>query len=484
MEFDANELLRLAPVAVVVIDCATGRISIANRAWRELFGYTGPEDVPIADLGVFPAELLDEMRRVALSGESVYISEAGRYGDRHFSASLRAITDDTCTRGVMVVCRDITTDIAKRREHERTTQLKDQFLAKISHELRAPLTTLLIWERLLRDESNDTQARARALEAIHESVEQQSRLVSDLLEVSRALTGKLRVDLVPMDLAPVLRRAIEHASLQTSAVQIELRANGAFGSVLGDATRLLQVFGNILSNALKFTPPGGRITVTATRARDEVLVAVTDTGRGIDPVRLPYVFEPFEQAHDSTAGDPGLGLGLAITREIVALHGGTVTANSDGSGRGSTFEVRIPCARVTRPHATQTAVTPPVALSDIHVLVVDDDARVLDALRILLERAGAQVCCAKSAAVALASLDRVPIDIVVSDLAMPNEDGLALIHQIRAISSTVPAIALTGLHEAGDRALAAGFDMCLAKPIDCDALIANIADLVASKPSG
>jgi signal transduction histidine kinase/CheY-like chemotaxis protein len=480
MEFDANELLRMAPVAVVVIESATSRISIANRAWRELFAYTGPEDVPIADLGVFPADLLDEIRRVSLSGESAYISEAGKYGDRHFSASLRAITDDECTRGVMVVCRDITSDIAKRREHERTTQLKDQFLAKISHELRAPLTTLLIWERLLRDESSDSRSRDRALEAIRESVEQQSRLVSDLLEVSRALTGKLRVDLVPMDIAPVLRRAIEEASLQSAHASIAL-CPYADGLVLGDGLRLLQVFRNILANSIKFTPPGGAITVTTTRQRDELVVAIRDTGRGIEPDRLPHIFEPFEQAHDPTAGDPGLGLGLAITREIVALHGGTVTANSDGSGRGSTFEVRLPCTRVTRPHATQASVTPPVALSDIHVLVVDDDARVLDALRILLERAGAQVCCAKSAAVALASLDRDPIDIVVSDLAMPNEDGLELIHQIRAISSSVPAIALTGHHEASDRALAAGFDMCLAKPIDCDALILNIADLVVTK---
>jgi signal transduction histidine kinase/CheY-like chemotaxis protein len=480
MEFDANELLRLAPVAVVVIDSATSRISIANRAWRELFGYAGPEDVPIADLGVFPAALLDEVRRVSLSGESSYISEAGNYGARHFSASLRAITDDECTRGVMVVCRDITSDLAKRREQERTAQLKDQFLAKISHELRAPLTTLVIWERLLRDTSADPRARDRALEAIHESVEQQSRLVSDLLEVSRAMTGKLRVDLIPMDLAPVLHRAIEEAALQSVGVELTSHVNGV-GFVLGDALRLLQVFRNILSNALKFTPPGGTITITTTRARDELVVAVRDTGRGIQPSRLPYIFEPFEQAHDVTAGDPGLGLGLAITREIVTLHGGTVTAASDGSGRGSTIEVRIPCVRGTRPHATQPAVTPPVALSDIHVLVVDDDARVLNALRILLERAGAQVCCAKSAAVALASLDRDPIDIVVSDLAMPDEDGLELIHRIRALSSTVPAIALTGHHEASDRALAAGFDMCLAKPIDCDALILNIADLVATK---
>ncbi len=380
---------------------------------------------------------------------------------------------------------------AARDDAEQANRLKDQFLASVSHELRAPLTTMSLWIRVLRDASSSAALRTQAVAAIDESAQAQSRLVADLLDVARAISGKLFVDLRPVSLAGIVRAAVAdvRASAAREHVEIVVHIDDTVGKVDGDAHRIRQIVDNLLSNAVKFSDAGSAIDVTVRRNRRMVILDVMDHGRGIAPEFMARLFQPFSQTDDAlTRSHAGLGLGLSIAHQLVMLHHGTLTAASRGHGHGATFTLSIPAAshRVPSP-APGSALAAPV-LDGIRVLIVDDDWRVRDALVILLARAGAAVDTAGSATAARAQIEANTPDAVLCDIAMPGEDGYSFVRQLRTAAApggTVPAIALTAHASASDghRALGAGFNLHLPKPIDVERLVASVYELVAARRS-
>jgi signal transduction histidine kinase/ActR/RegA family two-component response regulator len=369
---------------------------------------------------------------------------------------------------------------------EQANRLKDQFLAAVSHELRAPLTAMVLWEGILSDASIDDTMRARAHDAIHQSARVQSRVVGDLLDVSRAIAGKLHVDLHTLEVEPLVQSAIDAIApiAQLRQITIDRRGTLAADAVLGDAVRLRQVLGNLLANAVKFTDPGGRVTVGVARRGRSVAIEVEDTGRGVAPKFLSRMFEPFIQTDDDASPhrEGGLGLGLAIARQLVELHHGTIAASSPGVGRGTTVTVVLPAA-ARRTQAPSRDIGGAACLDRARVLVIDDDPRVRDALALLLERAGAVVDTADSAVMARARIAHRAPDALVCDIAMPGEDGYSFIRGLRASGGDTAAIALTAHATEADvsRALTAGFDRHLAKPIELARLLANINELVVAR---
>ena len=383
-----------------------------------------------------------------------------------------------------------------RAAAEQASRLKDEFLGIVSHELRTPLNAILGWSHILSRRTDPAKV-AHGLAVIRRNAEDQKRLVDDILDMSRIITGKLRAELKPMRIGRIVRAAVEAATPIANLKQVALVLDPhpqADPRVMADAERLQQVVGNLLSNALKFTPAGGRIDVTIETSGDVARVAVRDTGCGIDPSSMPWIFERFRQADSSSSRQyGGLGLGLAIVRHIAELHGGRVIGESEGAGRGATFVVELP---VVGEEVGSSAPPPPQAsvydledrlgeslsqrLEGLHVLVVedDDDARSLAAT--VLEHEGAEVSVAASVAEGLAALAQSAPQVLVSDLAMPVEDGLSFILKIRALPpplGRVPAVAMTAHARAEDAkvALAAGYDEYLAKPVDPDALVLAVA---------
>jgi signal transduction histidine kinase/CheY-like chemotaxis protein len=370
-------------------------------------------------------------------------------------------------------------------EAQRANLLRDQFLAVVSHELRSPLAAILLWENVMRGPAVDHDMRMAALDAIHESATSQALLVADLLDVSRAINGKLHIDRNVTSLKRVLLMAIESVRPNAEARHLELRSDldPDLGHVLGDSRRLRQIFDNLLSNAIKCTDHG-HIAIRARQDDRSVTIEVHDTGCGIASEHLQHLFEPFWQA-DATIAPDGLGLGLAVAHQLVALHGGALSAASEGVGCGATFVVTLP--RVDAPLPED--LSHPDHIEGIRVLVVDDDARILDALQLLLRGAGGIITTARSGASAYRILERDETDIVLSDLAMTGEDGCSLIRRVRAASGSmrsIPAIAITA--QVGDdnqqRALEAGFDRYLTKPINVPLLISIIGQLCADKRIG
>ena len=389
-------------------------------------------------------------------------------------------------------------DQAARAEAEAANRAKDEFLAMISHELRTPLGAILIWSQLLRSEKMDEPGMVRALGMIERSTKTLAKLIDDLLDVSRIIAGKLRLDPRPVQLGPVIDAAIESAQPDADAkgLRIERTQPGDAVAVSGDPVRLQQIIGNLLSNAVKFTPEGGRLTVRLDTTASHARITVADTGAGIHPEFLPYIFERFRQADaTSTRRNKGLGLGLAISRHLVELHGGTIEAASSGEGHGSTFTVTVPLLRASAADlAGQPAVRaenwPPQggSLDGVRVLVVDDESDARDALALVLERCGAQVTVAASAPEALAAWRREPHDVLLSDIAMPGEDGYSLIRKIAGSGAErrpVPAAAVTAYATAEDRqrALEAGYRDHLSKPVDPGALVATVARLAGRTPT-
>jgi CheY-like chemotaxis protein len=363
-------------------------------------------------------------------------------------------------------------------ERERdANRLKDEFLATLSHELRTPMNAVLGWARVLRSTNADPGTRERGLESIERNARAQARLIEDLLEISRIVTGKLRLQIREVDLAAIVDTAVDIVKPAALAKRLQLEAHVEARPALtqGDPDRLQQVIWNVLSNAVKFTSEG-RITVRLTRTNGYVLT-VQDSGIGIEPRFLPHVFEAFRQADGSaTREHGGLGLGLAIARQLVEAHGGTIQARSDGAGRGATLEVFLPS--VIEVHDPGTAPDDAAAEDDasllrgVDVLVVDDDedARVL--LEMTLSRYGAAVTTAASAGEALAAIDRAVPHIVLSDIGMPHRDGYDLLRQLRARppaqGGAIPAVAVTAYASATDRSStkAAGYQAHVAKPFE------------------
>jgi signal transduction histidine kinase/CheY-like chemotaxis protein len=378
---------------------------------------------------------------------------------------------------------------ASRASAEEANRLKDQFLAVVSHELRTPLNAILGWADMLRRGTLQEAQRERACRTIYNSARRQAELIEDLLDVARITTGKLRLERNVVDLRDVVRDALQvvQPGADVKNIRVAVDSDPAFGAVYGDAARLQQIASNLLSNAVKFTPPGGAVHVRLTRAGESMQLAVTDTGQGIAPAFLPWVFEPFRQADGSTTRvHSGLGLGLSIVKNLVEAHGGTVTAESAGEGRGATFVVRLPVATPADSNALlagAAAGLPAPTLEGVSVLVVDDDKESREMVAAHLQDSRADVLTAASAAHAFELLQRQHVDVLLADIGMPGEDGYSLIRRLRAIDAprlaTMPAAALTAFARDEDRhrALQAGFQMHLSKPIDAASLVAAVASL-------
>ncbi|MEG5172592.1 PAS domain S-box protein [Microcoleus sp. B3-D7] len=379
-----------------------------------------------------------------------------------------------------------------RTQAEAANRIKDEFLAVLSHELRTPLNPILGWTRLLRRGTLDSGKTAVALETIERNTQLQVQLIEDLLDISRILQGKLSLDSTPINLKTTFKAALETVSLAAEAknIQIQTHLEPNVGDVLGDATRLQQVVWNLLTNAIKFTPTGGRVEVELKKIDSYAQIQVRDTGKGIKPEFIPYVFDTFRQADSSiTRSFGGLGLGLAIVRHVVELHGGTVKAESFGEGQGSTFTVTLPLlARSNDANSDRndnlslTAHTSPLAR--LCILAVDDEVDNLELVQCILEQAGATVISVSSAKDALQKLNESKPDVLIADIGMPQIDGYMLIRQVRQLSiqegGEIPAIALTAY--AGEanqqQALAAGFQRHLPKPVEPETLVETIEKLL------
>jgi signal transduction histidine kinase/CheY-like chemotaxis protein len=434
----------------------------------------------------------ERLRAIALLQQKARTLEAEIAERKEVEASLLALKERL---EVQVIREQVA-----RAEAESANRLKDEFLATVSHELRTPLTAILGWSHMLRGGRLDENTAARALDAIERNAQSQAQLVEDILDVSRVITGKLRLSVAPVDLSSVINAAIDSVQLaaDSKGIRLEVTLDPSARHATGDASRLQQIVWNLLSNAIKFTDAGGRVGVRLERSGSFAQVRVSDTGHGISPDFLPFIFDRFRQADGSiTRTHGGLGLGLAIVRNLVELHGGTVKAESAGEGFGATFIITLPLANArtsarSRRHkinlgqaAGEVAAhntLPP--LEGVRVLLVDDDPDTLNVLAVVLTEQSAEVQTASSVAEALEVFRWYAPDVVVSDLAMPGEDGFSLIGKLRELevedSRLTPALALTAHARVDDRvrALSVGFNMFVPKPVEPDELITAIAHLV------
>jgi len=486
-----------------------------NDAAERMFGYTADEMIGESIRKLIPAdrqseedEVLSRLRR----GEKVDHFDTIR---QHKSGTLVPISltvspvldADGRVVGASKIARDVSDKRAAEAERERllaiaegnaaaaqqASRLKDEFLATLSHELRTPLNAILGYSRMIKSGIVTPENQVRAIAAVERNAAALAQIVEDVLDVSRIISGKLRLQVEPIDLGDVVRHAIETVRPAADAkhIRLEVAIEPDAGRVSGDAERLQQVVWNILSNAVKFTPRDGRVDVRVASEDGSVALTVRDTGIGITKEFLPHIFERFRQQDSSTTRERGgLGLGLGIARQLVEMHGGTIEATSDGPDTGATFRVVLPqvsdaAAEPRWPARTVASADarPLRELEGVRVLVVDDDPDALAMARDILEAAGADVAVAPSAADALALVSAVRPDVLVADLAMPRVDGFELIARVRAAPDAavrrVPAAALTAYARSEDsaKALRSGFQMHLAKPIDPAALTAAVAEL-------
>jgi PAS domain S-box-containing protein len=497
-----------------------GRVTLMNPVAQALTGWTdaGARGRPIEEVFAIVNEAtrqpvenpVAQVRRegsiVGLANHAILLARDGREIPIADSAAPIRLPGSRL-QGVVVVFRDVTgqyelerqrasllqIEQAARQDAEAANRAKDEFVATLSHELRTPLNSIFGWTRMLQSGSLDGDTARRAVEVIERSARTQMQLIDDLLDTSRMVAGKLRLDVRPVDLRAVVEAAVDtiRPATQAKGVRIEGHTGERPVVVSGDPDRLQQVVWNLLSNAIRFTPAGGRIDVWLDEHQGQEQIRVVDTGSGIKPEFLPHVFERFRQADASSSRvHSGLGLGLALVRHLVELHGGAVVAESEGEGRGATFSVRLPrpspdtAARPIPLDAAPDVVDPSRHLAGLHVLVVDDEADARDLARLAFEQAGARVSVASSAREALATMDRGRVDVLVSDIGMPGANGYVLLESVRArgADAQVPAIALTAYARLEDRerALKAGFQLHVPKPIDPLRLVRAVA-LVAHR---
>jgi|GEM_PF-4469990 len=390
----------------------------------------------------------------------------------------------------------LATEHAARAASDHLNRAKDEFLAVLSHELRTPLTAIVLWVSMLRRATPSEKVLAEGLDVIDRSTKAQVRLIEDVLDVSRIVSGKLALDLRQCELVGIVKASVDAVGPLAAArhITLDVQLNQSADRVAVDAMRMQQVVGNLLTNALKFTPIGGRVGVALMSGPSEVRIEVNDTGEGIDAAVLPYIFDRFRQADSSTRRKAGgLGLGLSIVKHVVKAHGGTVEARSEGLGKGATFTVRLPtqvgedekpCDDQSHRTAQQAkdADLPLVRLDGLRVLVVDDESDAREVIAMLLTHAGAIVTTASSAAEALQLLSTAKPVVLVSDLGMPDQDGFDLIRQVRARgyqAGDLPSVALTAFVQKDDqrRAIMAGFQVHVPKPVDPHDLTSAIASL-------
>ncbi|MEP6487601.1 ATP-binding protein [Microcoleus vaginatus] len=435
--------------------------------------------------------------QVALTGEAVRLENGSEAMNRWFDV-YACRTGQLEARKVAVVFKDISDrkrievereqilqrEQTAREAAETANRIKDEFLAVLSHELRSPLNPILGWSKLLQQSKLDAAKTASALATIERNARLQSQLIDDLLDISRILSGKLSLNRMSVDLNMVISAALETVRLAAEAksLQIQTTFSPGVGMVIGDCGRLQQVIWNLLSNAVKFTPQGGQITVRLTQTRTHAQILVTDTGKGINPEFLPYVFEHFRQEDGAiTRKFGGLGLGLAIARQIVELHGGRIWVESRGEGQGATFTVELPLLHTANPVEEVApgaeARSDDLDLANLRVLVVDDERDSREFVAFVAEQAGAKVTAVGSAIEALQLLSTTPFDILLCDIGMPQMDGYMLVRQVRTLppeqGGQIPAIALTAYAGDFDRkqALAAGFQHHVAKPVEANELV-------------
>ncbi|MEG4631930.1 PAS domain-containing protein [Microcoleus sp. AR_TQ3_B6] len=503
-----------SPFMVWVTD-STGYCTFLSESWYEFTGQTEetglglgwvnalhPEDREQAKNAFLPANERQEPYRVefrlrrsdggyswAIDAAAPRFSESGQ-----FEGYIGSVIDITERKQVETE-RDMVLQLEQtaRAEAERANRIKDEFLAVLSHELRSPLNPILGWSQLLVGGKLNRTQSATAFETIERNARLQSQLIEDLLDVSRILQGKLRLNVAPVNLATIIPSAVETVQLAAQAKKIQIKTilSPDVGQVVGDTSRLQQIVWNLLSNAVKFTPEGGRVEVRLGQIEHQAQIQVTDTGKGILPDFLLYVFDHFRQEDGATTRKfGGLGLGLAIVRQLIELHGGTVFAESPGVGQGATFTVRLPLlnddSRRQEEEERHGAVSPEISprpLAGLRILVVDDELDSRDFVAFVLEEAGAEVISLSSAAEALESIEQTAPDLLVSDIGMPQMDGYMLINRIRTQLAPeyrqLLAIALTAYAGEGNerQVLQAGFDKHLAKPIDPTLLVATVARL-------
>jgi PAS domain S-box-containing protein len=520
-----------SPLALTITSLKTGRLLEVNETFTRLSGYTRDEAVgrTTLELGLWarPTDRTAELATLARTGQVRDVEYRFRMKDGGelvglLSAEQIEIGGEPCA---LTVIEDITEqkrgeaererllerERTLRAEAEEANRLKDEFLATVSHELRTPLTAIMGWSHMLENASLDAETARHAVSVIRRNAEQQRQIVEDILDVSRIVTGKLRLESERVELALVVQAALDTIAPAAEAKSIRLRsALDPTALVTGDPARLQQVVWNLLSNAVKFTPRGGEVRASAARLLTHVRIEVSDTGQGLTPEFLPYAFDRFRQADSSTTRlHGGLGLGLSVVRHLVEAHGGSVHAYSAGEGQGSTFTVDLPlpleaepgepssagegeAARAEgSPDAPESSATaepdgatlPP--LVGLRVLLLDDDEDTLEMLKTFVRRAGAEVTRASSAAAALDALERVRPDVIVADIGMPGVDGYEFVRRLRALGAErggqTPAVALTAYAAESDRvrALRTGFQAHLAKPVDPAALIATLVNLAA-----
>ena len=505
-----------------------------NRWMEEHTGKRASEVVGKNLLDSFPeltARRLDRHYKWALEGQVRVLSQALHgyliampvvsaehgYAQMQQAVRISPLSHEGRIIGTLTIIEDVTERVAReaelqaqiearsrllsseklaRNEAERANRLKDEFLATISHEIRNPLNAILGWAHMLRLGKLTPPNTERAIETIYRNAKSQAQLVADLLDVSRIISGKLQLDVRPVDLLSIINAAIDSIRPAADAKDIRLQAvlDPAAGQIHGDGDRLQQIVWNLLTNAVKFTPKGGRIQVKLQRIDSQVEIVVSDSGVGISKDFLPYVFDRFRQADASTTRiHGGLGLGLSIVHQLVDLHGGSVSVASEGEGKGATFTISLPFGVTSSEKEGEPANPVPTdevntmeglpSLVGLKVLVVDDEADTRELIREVLKECNAEVILSRSAAEALEALEQYQPDILISDLGMPDEDGYSLISKIRALPAErgghVPAAALTAYARAEDRmrVLRSGFQFHLPKPVDSAELVTVVASL-------
>jgi PAS domain S-box-containing protein len=509
-ERDRFFTLSMDMLCIVYLD---GRLQRVNPAFERVLGFSAEELLAMPlfqwlhpdDREAAKAEYQKLARGEATTNmENRVLRKDGTY--RWVAWSYYPVPEDNLAFGVG---RDVTQlkhfhEVLRVRaeELEKANLVKDEFLATLSHELRTPLTSILGWSRLLRANQLSKADRERAIQIIERNAEAQSKLIEDLLDVSRIITGKLKIEFQPVALPAILETTVNALRLSAEAKnqQLEVTIDAAAGPVLGDPTRMQQIVTNLLSNAIKFTPEGGSIQVRLERIDSHARLQIIDTGVGISAEDLPHIFERFKQADSSNIrSHSGLGLGLAIVDYLVRQQEGTVYAESGGIGQGATFTVEFPLtsSEVLAGPAGRVDLFSPqaqallseehfadrVSLKNVRVLLVEDDPDTRELLKTVLERCGAEVIAVASSSAALTEIERAKPSVLVSDIAMAGENGYGLIQKIRALKpeqgGRVPAVALTAYAAAADRrrALLAGFQTHLAKPVEPDELLAVIASL-------
>jgi PAS domain S-box-containing protein len=515
-ERDRFFALSIDMLCIVHLD---GRFQRVNPAFHELLGFSEEE---LLAMNIFEilhpddlAATMNEYKRLSTGEPVTFMENRLRTKDDRYkwvAWSYFPVPEDGLAFGVgrdVTELRQIHEVLRLRaRELEHANRVKDEFLATMSHELRTPLTSILGWSRLLHSNQLSDKEKDRAIQVIQRNAEAQSKLIEDLLDVSRIITGKLKIEVQPVSFASITEGVINslRPAVDAKQLQLEMSIDPAAGPILGDPARLEQIVTNLLSNAIKFTPNGGRIDVRLKREDTCVRLTVRDSGVGIAAEHLPHIFERFRQVDSSNIrAHGGLGLGLAIVDYLVRQQAGTVAAESEGAGKGATFVVEFPLTSLEAIAGNPVAVessnrtcmqvesaesSTDAKLTNLRILVVEDDLDTQELLQTVLHQHGADVIAVESASSALAELGRAKPDVIISDIAMVGENGYELIRKIRSLAPAegghVPAIALTAYAGTADRrrALLAGFQTHLAKPVEPDDLLAVILSLTFQQDSG